>query len=457
MPGRVVVVAVVALFLGSACFGSEDPPTATPEAVVCTFEDAVELVTNASALVITGSGFGTAFHIGGGQFVTAAHVVTGEREVLLKSHLINTRARVVMIDGSADSALLEADMTRNPSFAALDWRNDTEVRKGETVGTIGYPASVDEGEGSVSRGTFSRFVENSGIGLIQTDTPVNSGNSGGALFDTCGNAIGLISFKLSDEAIEGIAYAVSGGSARYALDLPEPTAGASTVTSLQPSAEPTQIPTSPTSTVAPTVEASATEVATPTPTPTATPIEILPVRQSSYSTRVTPYLGRIVGTEGVTAYRDCDSTDEPAGWEVPGGLLTLVTARGRDSCAGWLLIETPTPAMGVAAWVSASDLQTPVFLPDTTSMYSLIRMRAAFVLNANGSGFLDEEGVARWPLYTRCERGDAHAEVAGIRDREILIVVAEGKGECTGWTLAMIGTSGAFWIPRGNVDIRKTR
>lgn len=288
--GRVSALGCVLLLLAVAC-GSSSPdatsetdaatpsptptpiPAATPQ--VCTFEDTVELVSAATTLVIS-DGFGTAFHIGDGYFVTAAHVVGPYEEVLLESDTISTRARVLRVDAYADAALLQADMTRNRDFPHVEWRGDPEVRAGEVVGTVGYPADV-VGAGSASRGVVSKLIAEGGLGFIQTDAPVNPGNSGGALFDSCGTVVGVVRSKLANVAIEGIAYAVSEGSVRFALGLDSEistgrdTPPISTATDAAGSATP-----EPTATAAPTAvptTAPATAIATAPPSSPEFPYE----------------------------------------------------------------------------------------------------------------------------------------------------------------------------------------
>ena len=44
--------------------------------------------------------------------------------------------------------------------------------------------------------------------LIRTDTPVNSGNSGGGLFDLQGQLVGIVNAKISSSSLENIGYAI---------------------------------------------------------------------------------------------------------------------------------------------------------------------------------------------------------------------------------------------------------
>jgi S1-C subfamily serine protease len=152
--------------------------------------------------------------MGDGVFVTAAHVVSGGGRIVLNSDLIQVEASITLIDERADIAELRA-----PSAAvlpSLGWSPRETITPGLTVATVGYPIGV-VGRGSLSRGVVSRLFTESGLHQIQTDVPVNPGNSGGALVDECGDVLGVVVSKVSGVVIEGIAYAIEERSVRDAL------------------------------------------------------------------------------------------------------------------------------------------------------------------------------------------------------------------------------------------------
>lgn len=209
--GSIALLATLGLYFGLG--GAGDPPEGTV-AVACRLEDSSKMVVEASVLVITDEGFGTAFHVGDGVFVTAAHVVSGGGVVVLDSELIQAEASVTFIDERADIA--ELHVSSSIVLPSLSWSSRETIPPGLTVATVGYPVDV-EGSGSLSRGVVSRLFTDSGQQLIQTDVPVNPGNSGGALVDECGDVLGVVVAKWNDAGIEGIAYAVEARSAREAL------------------------------------------------------------------------------------------------------------------------------------------------------------------------------------------------------------------------------------------------
>jgi Do/DeqQ family serine protease len=99
-------------------------------------------------------------------------------------------AKVILADEEADLALLQLEGAQDLPFLPL--RDSDEVEVGELVLAIGNPFGVGQ---TVSSGIVSGLARASaslGRGyFIQTDAPVNPGNSGGALVDMAGRLIGI--------------------------------------------------------------------------------------------------------------------------------------------------------------------------------------------------------------------------------------------------------------------------
>lgn len=99
-------------------------------------------------------------------------------------------ARVILADEESDLALLQLDGAKDLPFLAL--RDSDDIDVGELVLAIGNPFGVGQ---TVSSGIVSGLARSSaslGRGyFIQTDAPVNPGNSGGALIDMAGRLIGI--------------------------------------------------------------------------------------------------------------------------------------------------------------------------------------------------------------------------------------------------------------------------
>ena len=171
----------------------------------CAFVDGTALVVAATAQVVTSDGAGTAFYIGGDEWLTAAHVVDGRSSIRLQTDTLDRAATVIGRDDDADLALLSAS---GEGLTALSFGDHDALRVGQSLGLAGYPVTVS-GSPSVTDGLLSKVLEADGITYLQTNAAANPGNSGGPLFTDCGAVVGVVVAKAVDEAIEGIAWAVA--------------------------------------------------------------------------------------------------------------------------------------------------------------------------------------------------------------------------------------------------------
>lgn len=185
-------------------------PTATPTEVACTFEGSADLVRRSTVQVITDTGWGTAFYVGGGEFVTAAHVVADVAQARLLSATVDVVAEVVGTDPVRDIAILRAFA----NVPALGWGDASGTTSGATVGAVGYPL-LSSNSPSVVKGVFSRIVSDGGVDYVQTDAALNPGNSGGPLFDVCGDVLGVVSFII--RPADGFGFAIAEHEARSGM------------------------------------------------------------------------------------------------------------------------------------------------------------------------------------------------------------------------------------------------
>ena len=83
-------------------------------------------------------------------------------------------------------------------------------RQGENVvalgNALGYGVSVSAGIVSIPE--FTSYYNLYGYNMIQTDCPINSGNSGGALFDADGNVIGINTLGYGGEGYDNVSWAI---------------------------------------------------------------------------------------------------------------------------------------------------------------------------------------------------------------------------------------------------------
>ena len=127
-----------------------------------------------------------------GYIVTNNHVVDGADEltVTLYENSKEYSARIIGADKTTDLALIKIDENDLPAIAVA---NSDETKVGEWVLAVGNPLGLNN---TVTAGIVSakaRNMEQPGTvtSMIQTDAPINMGNSGGALVNTRGELIGI--------------------------------------------------------------------------------------------------------------------------------------------------------------------------------------------------------------------------------------------------------------------------
>lgn len=185
------------------------PPSSGMQSSDCRFEDAAMKVIGATVRVITDRGAGTAFYTGDSQFVTAAHVVEGAREVRLRSSGMDAPARVLGTHDIADIAILSAPAgALEPLDFAAPGAIRTNARPGTAVAAAGYADGMAE-DAAITRGIVSRLFTRASVSWLQTDAALSPGASGGPLFDTCGRVVGVISSKVISEGVEGVGFGVA--------------------------------------------------------------------------------------------------------------------------------------------------------------------------------------------------------------------------------------------------------
>ena len=155
---------------------------------------------------------GTAFHIGSGVYVTAAHVIQNEfgqtaSSIALYADGARLPVTVDKVGSYSEISTVERDLAilNAPAIAAeLKYRSpskDDEVASID-VRAFGYPWSGIQDDSSpggslqTSRGIVSAVTtaEGSGIKIVQTDAGIDRGMSGGPLVDECGYALAVASF-----------------------------------------------------------------------------------------------------------------------------------------------------------------------------------------------------------------------------------------------------------------------
>jgi putative serine protease PepD len=130
-----------------------------------------------------------------GHIITNYHVVANATEIDVSfSNAESMNARIVGVDPSTDIAVLKVN-ARSRALTPLPLGDSDTVRVGDSVVAIGNPFGLDR---TVTAGIISalqRQIEApnrySIDHVLQTDAPINQGNSGGPLLNTQGDVIGV--------------------------------------------------------------------------------------------------------------------------------------------------------------------------------------------------------------------------------------------------------------------------
>jgi S1-C subfamily serine protease len=185
-------------------------------------------------LIVTDQGFGSGIVISQrGEVLTNWHVIDGAKSIaivlkppagqqLRPTDVVD--GRILRYDQVADLALIQF-VQPPPYVVPLRLGDDRTVEVGSPVHAIGHPEGQDwtytQGIISQLRVDYRWISEDKvqhAASVIQTQTPINSGNSGGPLLDDNVDVIGINSFRLP--GTEGINFAVAVGEIKRFLNAP---------------------------------------------------------------------------------------------------------------------------------------------------------------------------------------------------------------------------------------------
>ena len=163
-------------------------------------------------LYSTGSGFVFKIDNKYGYILTNYHVISGGNEVsVVFTNNKDEKVTIVGYDEYSDIAVLAVDKSLVLATAQIGSSND--MRIGDTTFAVGTPVDSSVYSWSVTRGILSGKdrmvqVDNYVMSVLQTDTAINSGNSGGPLCNSNGEVIGITNMKLASSQIEGMGFAI---------------------------------------------------------------------------------------------------------------------------------------------------------------------------------------------------------------------------------------------------------
>ncbi len=159
-----------------------------------------------------------------GYVVTNNHVISLDQKGAADAVMVTMpdgteyNARIVGRDPDSDIAVLKIDAKQPLPF--VQFGQSSKARAGDWVIAIGNPFGLG---GTVTSGIVSSVNRATGAGAyqhyIQTDASINSGNSGGPMFDMLGNVIGINNWIVAPSGGNiGIGFAIPSDTAKPIVD-----------------------------------------------------------------------------------------------------------------------------------------------------------------------------------------------------------------------------------------------
>ena len=153
-----------------------------------------------------------------GIVITNNHVINDAEDIMVTVNGEKEyKAKIIGKDPLSDLAVLQIES--KDEFIPVEFGDSDKARIGDWVIAIGNPFGLG---GTVTSGIIS--ARNRSIGLsryedyIQTDASINSGNSGGPLFDMNGKVIGINTAILGQSGSIGIGFSIPSNSAQKVID-----------------------------------------------------------------------------------------------------------------------------------------------------------------------------------------------------------------------------------------------
>ena len=153
------------------------------------------------------NGNGSGFIVGNGKYViTNNHVIEKADKVAVRNGIGKvSNAKVLKTSEKYDLAILELE-TPYPELFSIKASNFEIPKSGDDVISIGYPGiGMTYDKPTITQGIISKVFDNE-VGIFMTTAAINSGNSGGPIFNLKGNLVGVTFAKL-----DKIKYLVSDG------------------------------------------------------------------------------------------------------------------------------------------------------------------------------------------------------------------------------------------------------
>ena len=195
----------------------------TPSNTATSLTEIVNAIQTSVVIINTDVGAGSGVIYGkvtgedASMIVTCCHVIDGASEIkvtindadLDSDNDVILNATLIGMDDESDLAVLKIGGS-NYNYVELRNTEEAPINLAEQAIAIGNPlgAGISVTVGYISG--ISKTINMDGVNmtLLQTDAAVNSGNSGGALFDAEGYLIGIVNAKSTGNYVEGMGYAI---------------------------------------------------------------------------------------------------------------------------------------------------------------------------------------------------------------------------------------------------------
>lgn len=192
-------------------YGSAGEDAYSISSVARMVQDAV-VVINATSGYSTSAGSGVIISAKG-YILTCNHVIDGATRITVTVNGCANpySAATVGTDSSTDLAVLKIEPQESEPLTAATHGISDNLVVGEHVVAIGNPLGTLGGtvtDGIISAKARRIQTDNGTMTLLQTNAAINSGNSGGGLFNLKGELVGIVNAKYAKSGVEGLAFAI---------------------------------------------------------------------------------------------------------------------------------------------------------------------------------------------------------------------------------------------------------
>lgn len=154
------------------------------------------------------SGSGSGFFISKNMILTCSHVIDGARNIYIEIPSLDKRIMKVNVMGL--SPKFDIALLHTPDYESNTWLelgDSKSCQIGDEVMVVGYPKNYSHSKNNVNNLKYTTgIISGQQYGFIQTDSAINSGNSGGPML-LDGKVIGINSRKMTGEDTDLIGYA----------------------------------------------------------------------------------------------------------------------------------------------------------------------------------------------------------------------------------------------------------